>query len=639
MRQPFARRLIPAALASAIGLGLGAAAAQHRKPYDAAVTVKVIFAPNGLRAEEVREDLVVNSDSVLQALAQLKLTNNDHFADFEILEAATIKADGHRIDVPVDRIFVMKGSVQGAALFSADTTTRVIPFADLAVGDRRVVRIRRREKAPHIQGAIEFTRVFPPARNAATIDITMDVPNGLRLFMDERGVKHTENPVPGGRRWAWRVTPAPPLAAEPLAVSPIDTAPHLFISNFKDWAAFGKNYGDLVAHAADPDATVARRAEDVTKGLTDRRAVARALFDWTSRNIRYFNVVLGSGGWLPHPPASILALRYGDCKDHATLLRAMLAAKGIASEYVVINTGRIYAGTTFPAAIFDHMIVYIPEFGLYLDPTDPTSTFESLPIGLVDKPVLRIAKSGGIADRTPINKVDETRVVLTSDVTIDADGKAAGTSIVEADGVVAEDLRRIAQAIALQGDAEVARKAFGAQHAGATATFEAPSYLDHAPKFRVASTFKLDKPFVGAKSRRQSIPTGPRLMARPSSVLNRLIDSNPTQPFACGAPRTYVEHLKVTWPIGFTLARTPPNVDLHAGMEGYRATYAVHGNTMTIDRVFRHAPVHAWCDPSELDAASDVVRAAETDYASPLLLRTASGSTEAVKPDKRARAE
>src|SRR5207237_6980278 len=51
--------------------------------------------------------------------------------------------------------------------------------------------------------------------------------------------------------------------------------------------------------------------------------------------------LLGSG-WTPHEPSEIIKLRYGDCKDHATLMGALLAAKGIASEAVVVNAGNVY---------------------------------------------------------------------------------------------------------------------------------------------------------------------------------------------------------------------------------------------------------------------------------------------------------
>jgi transglutaminase-like putative cysteine protease len=53
-------------------------------------------------------------------------------------------------------------------------------------------------------------------------------------------------------------------------------------------------------------------------------------------------VWLGNGGYVPHDAATILENGYGDCKDHVALLGALLKAKGIASEPVLINSGNRY---------------------------------------------------------------------------------------------------------------------------------------------------------------------------------------------------------------------------------------------------------------------------------------------------------
>ncbi len=46
-----------------------------------------------------------------------------------------------------------------------------------------------------------------------------------------------------------------------------------------------------------------------------------------AQNIRYVAVYLGNGGLEPNSAQSILDNHYGDCKDHVTILEALLAAK------------------------------------------------------------------------------------------------------------------------------------------------------------------------------------------------------------------------------------------------------------------------------------------------------------------------
>ena len=49
-------------------------------------------------------------------------------------------------------------------------------------------------------------------------------------------------------------------------------------------------------------------ADDITKSIADRRAQARAIHDWVSKNVRYFAIFLGQGGYVPHSAASVIAL-------------------------------------------------------------------------------------------------------------------------------------------------------------------------------------------------------------------------------------------------------------------------------------------------------------------------------------------
>ena len=47
------------------------------------------------------------------------------------------------------------------------------------------------------------------------------------------------------------------------------------------------------------------------------------------------------------------------------------------------------------------MIIYLPEFDLYADPTVATGSFDALPASLADKPVLRVGSKATTVARTP----------------------------------------------------------------------------------------------------------------------------------------------------------------------------------------------------------------------------------------------
>ncbi|HKD15987.1 MAG TPA: DUF3858 domain-containing protein, partial [Candidatus Angelobacter sp.] len=65
------------------------------------------------------------------------------------------------------------------------------------------------------------------------------------------------------------------------------------------------------------------------------------------------------------------ARRFGDCKDKASLMIALLRAAGIDAEFALVRTRSRGDVALTPAsiALFDHAIVYVPRYSLWLDGT------------------------------------------------------------------------------------------------------------------------------------------------------------------------------------------------------------------------------------------------------------------------------
>ena len=148
---------------------------------------------------------------------------------------------------------------------------------------------------------------------------------------------------------------------------------------------------------------VSALADQLTQGVTDRRAQAQKLYEWVSAHIRYVGIELGTGSFVPHDVDSIVANGYGDCKDHDVLLQALLKAKGIESQSILINSGNNYTmPDTASFATLDHVITYIPEFRLYLDSTAVVAPFGILPMAEYGKPMVVAAADGAGSGKTPL---------------------------------------------------------------------------------------------------------------------------------------------------------------------------------------------------------------------------------------------
>src|SRR5437879_13376014 len=99
-------------------------------------------------------------------------------------------------------------------------------------------------------------------------------------------------------------------------------------------------YQWLTSGRRDASPELKQKAASLTASASTPSAKMKALGEFAQRDIRYVAIELGIGGWQPHPAAEVFTHHYGDCKDKATLMGAMLHEIGIDSYYVVINSER-----------------------------------------------------------------------------------------------------------------------------------------------------------------------------------------------------------------------------------------------------------------------------------------------------------
>ena len=137
--------------------------------------------------------------------------------------------------------------------------------------------------------------------------------------------------------------------------------PEIDYSTGASWQAMATEYSKIVDSKAKPDA-VQSIVDGLIAGKSARAEKEAAILDYVDREVRYTGIEFGEAAIVPHDPAETLALKYGDCKDKATLLVAMLRAAGIPSYVALLNAGsRLDVPAELPGmGLFDHAIVYVP---------------------------------------------------------------------------------------------------------------------------------------------------------------------------------------------------------------------------------------------------------------------------------------
>ena len=204
----------------------------------------------------------------------------------------------------------------------------------------------------------------------------------IHLLPKANVAKSTEN----GLEYVTLEQGALPAYTENLEHVPADVVlyPEIEFSTGTSWRAVASEYTRISEdkiRSADVQALVAK--VDAKEG--NRNDVIRQLLALLHKNVRYTGVEFGESSLLPQFPSETLKRKYGDCKDKATLLVAMLRSAGIPAHLALLDTGPGRdINTSLPGlGMFDHAIVYVPASGpdseLWIDATAQYSQVGTLP--------------------------------------------------------------------------------------------------------------------------------------------------------------------------------------------------------------------------------------------------------------------
>jgi transglutaminase-like putative cysteine protease/tetratricopeptide (TPR) repeat protein len=215
--------------------------------------------------------------------------------------------------------------------------------------------------------------------------------------------------------------------SEPAMPGLGESAPYLHVSTYATWAEVGAWYWRLVEEQLIPDEEVRKTARGlVTRAMTDADRV-RAIYDFVVASTRYVGLEFGIHGFKPYKVSQVLSRRFGDCKDKASLMIALLREVGVDAELVLVRTRRGGRLDPQPAslAIFDHAIVYVPKLDRYLDGTAEFAGFSELPDEDQGVMVLRVSPGGGgTLTETPIFPSTDSRVERRWNAVLAASGDA-----------------------------------------------------------------------------------------------------------------------------------------------------------------------------------------------------------------------
>lgn len=232
-------------------------------------------------------------------------------------------------------------------------------------------------------------------------------------------------------------------ASEPNLPPDVSRFPIVEFSTGASWQTMATAYSQIVdQHAVAGE--VQPIVDKLVAGKTSTAEKETAIIDYLDREIRYTGIEFDEAAIIPHELSEILAHKYGDCKDKATLLVTMLRAAGIPAYVALLNAGsRMDVPPDLPGmGLFDHAIVYVPgKQELWIDATDQWARLGQLPgpdqgrWALVARP-----ETTGLI-KTFESSSKENVILETRDLTLAENGPASVKEITQPTGVFEGEYR------------------------------------------------------------------------------------------------------------------------------------------------------------------------------------------------------
>ena len=542
------------------------------------------FENDGTGERDYSARIVVQSDAGVQALGELTFGYNSANEQMNIQYVRVRKVDGSVVTADAAAVKEMTAAVERDAPVYTDYKEKHVTVPSLHAGDTLEYEVDTRLATPLAPGEFWYAQNF--LQGAIVLDETLEVnlPDGRAVRLASQGHQY-QTARNGGRviytwKHAFLARPSDDEQKQEAADSKPRT-PDVEFTTFKNWEDVAKWYAALEHGRSDPNPAIQAKVAELTRGKTSDLDKIEPLYDYVAKNIRYVSLSFGLGRYQPHTAAEVFANQYGDCKDKATLLAAMMSAAGISSDVVLIPASSKLDETMPAPTQFDHVITAVAQGNdlVWMDSTAEVAPFRLLAAPLRDKSALLVEPDGkGRIVRTPPDPPFLSMQNVQTEGTVSDLGKLTGTVHYSVRGDQELLLR-----LAFRHAPQAKWKDIGAailEQDGLDAdagSVEASDPSDTRNPFQV--TIHFTQPNFLAWMEKEPTVRLPFL----SIGLPQASEDN-TAPIELGSPLKVDVRLKLTLPPNFK-GRAPVGVAVSRDYAQFTSSYSFDGQTLTAERL------------------------------------------------------
>ncbi len=519
------------------------------------------------------------------------------FSTVEALDARITTPGGNTI--VVDNADVVDVPQLGTYVLYDDTRRRFLKVPTVAPGSVVEFASIERRTSPELFG---FGALFGGLLKTARARFVVEAPSGWQIDIVN---SRPDAPPPvyveagGVQRWVWERQELPALHLDNTSPWIGEMAEFVTVRLKHAVRADGSQLngpGDDVelsrisAKMMDGRAKVTPAIEAIVRtvlgqewsGVPERERAAR-LYAWTRDSIRYCAVEIGYGGWVPHASDEVEKVRYGDCKDKANLLKALLAAAGVSSRLVTIHSSVAPTPFRLPvmAANFNHaiLLVDLADGSVFVDPTTRTVAFADLPPNDEDRPCLPIDENGVGLITTPSSSPERDHRTTRSVLLAKADGTITGSVVATLGGHYADRLRDT-----LLDTPRADREVAIARAVGTDAKLNDSQVNNEAPPVHITPVEVTAKATLQRGGDARRFGTLIKAVDFVDAGVPRLDPDRAAVPMALWARERLVDDVELQLPDGFAVQHIPDAVSVAGPLVSYDVQWTTAGNVLKLHR-------------------------------------------------------
>jgi hypothetical protein len=516
--------------------------------------------------------------------------------------AWSIGPDGHQYTVKDDQIRE-EGGEAGGMLYIDDRAKIVMPPGADPGG---VVAYESESQLPSYmtESSWDFQTSIPVRRAVFEVDL----PAGWK----QRALWHRHEAVQpqeiAPSHWHWELTDIPAVDLEDVPLAPPEVAVagrmvvHYAANEIAQgdqlWTSIGSWYDGLGAPETGTNGEISAKAQELVGKDADFTARTEKIAEFVQREIRYVGIEIGIGGYQPHAAADVFHNRYGDCKDKATLLIAMLHSIGVHATYVLVDTRRGFVDADVPSIDGNHAIAAIEVPAGYNDARlktivktrngqrflifDPTNQY--VPLGLL--PTYLQGSYGTLVNGANSQAIELPVVSPDADVTeriakfeLNADGMLQGSVTEERAGASSGGERRYFAVNADKERREYVERLLREDFSAFQLTTESVENVqDLEQKFVLK--YQISAPAY-AKAAGSLLLVRTRVLGSDAEALN---DKPRKYPIDLETEGTWRDSFAVTVPAGYIIDEVPDPTKVDVGFATYSSEVKAEQNVLHYSR-------------------------------------------------------